>query len=59
MFFFRLFIDLLDLPEPSYGWSWITKNLQLDISVLLLISKELVLAVLKELGGAGQASWLQ
>ena len=46
-------------PEPGDGWGGVAPDLELHIGVLLLVGEELVLAVLRELGGAGQAPRLE
>ena len=46
-------------PEPGDGGGGITEHLELHVGVLLLVGQELVLAVLGELGRAGQPSGLE
>ena len=46
-------------PEPGDGGGGVTEDLELDVGILLLVGQELVLAVLGELGRAGQAPGLE
>lgn len=46
-------------PEPGDGGGGVTEDLELHVGILLLVGQELVLAVLGELGRAGQAPGLE
>ena len=46
-------------PEPGDGGGRVPEDLELHVGILLLVGEELVLAVLGELGRAGQSPGLE